>query len=339
MRKRMLQEGFSVVIPVFNSKGSLALLVERICTVLKTLEKPYEIILINDGSRDASWPAIVDLADRIPVIQAVNLMRNYGQHNALLAGTRLAQYKITITLDDDLQHPPEEIPKLISRIREGYDVVYGSPREQKHSISRNLASRITRLALMSVMNTKIARRVSAFRAFRTQLRAAFADYNAPRPSLDVLLSWATNKFSYLEVRHEERKEGKSQYTFLKLFNHAIAMATGYSTMPLRLASLIGFGFTLFGILILGYVLIQYLLHGSPVAGFPFLASTIAIFSGVQLFALGIIGEYLAQMYTRLMDKPAYVIQEIRNSADRQTALSEKPAIKLKPEEGKGSSIE
>jgi len=236
-------------------------------------------------------------------------MRNYGQHNALLAGIRLARCPIIVTVDDDLQHPPQEIPKLLEKLDEGFDVVYGAPETAQHGLWRNLASQITKMALSSVINVKIARKVSAFRAFRTSLRDAFADYRGAHPSIDVLLSWGTNRFSSVSVRHQSREKGRSNYTFAKLVTHAINMITGFSTLPLRVASILGFTFTIFGLFVLLFVLIRYLIWGSPVAGFPFLASTIAIFSGVQLFAIGTIGEYLARMYIRLMDRPSYVIRE------------------------------
>lgn len=307
----------SVIVPVFNSEGSLELLASRLLGILNHYSENHEIIFINDGSRDQSWEVICRLVQEIPNVTGINLMRNYGQHNALLAGIRAAKYEIIVTIDDDLQHPPEEIPKLLKKLDEGYDVVYGSTEEGKHGFSRNIASQITKLAFQSIMKVQVARKISAFRAFRTNLRNAFENFNAPHPSIDVLLSWATVHFSYVEVRHEQRTIGKSNYTFGKLLMHAINMMTGFSTMPLRITSFLGFFFTLFGIGIFIYVLFRYLFYGTPVQGFTFLASTIAIFSGVQLFAFGIFGEYLARMYSRIMDRPAYTIQEIKNNTKSQ----------------------
>ena len=300
----------SAVIPVFNSQGSLEVLTQRLCQVLENHSEKFEIIFVNDGSRDGSWQVISRLVGANPRIRGINFMRNYGQHNALLAGIRTAQYDYIVTLDDDLQHSPEEIPRLMGKLDEGYDVVYGSPEEEKQSFSRNLASQMTKLAMQSIMKVEIARKVSAFRVFRTVLRKAFENYNASHPCIDVLLTWATTRFSYVDVRFQKRQFGQSNYTFFKLLSHAMTMATGYSTMPLRFASILGFTFTVFGMFLLAYILTRYFIHGSPVAGFPFLASTIAIFAGVQLFALGIMGEYLARMFARLMDRPGYVIHEI-----------------------------
>ena len=159
------------------------------------------------------------------------------------------------------------------------------------------------------MGAGTARHVSAFRAFRTDLRQAFAGYQSPSVSLDVLLTWGTTRFAAIPVRHDPRRLGESNYTFRRLVILALDMMTGFSTWPLRLASLIGLGVTLFGVAVLAYVLGRYLIAGYSVPGFPFLASTIAIFSGAQLFALGIIGEYLARMHFRIMNKPTYVVWE------------------------------
>ena len=187
-------------------------------------------------------------------------------------------------------------------------MVYGSPAHEQHGLWRNLASQITKIALQSSMGVDIARKVSALRAFRTELRDAFASYHSPYVSIDVLLTWATTRFTAVTVPHAERKYGTSNYTFRKLVTHAINMITGFSILPLQLASLTGFLFTLFGIFILVYVVGRYVLEGTPVEGFPFLASIIAIFSGAQLFAIGIIGEYLARIHFRTMDRPVYTIR-------------------------------
>jgi undecaprenyl-phosphate 4-deoxy-4-formamido-L-arabinose transferase len=164
------------------------------------------------------------------------------------------------------------------------------------------------------MGASIARRISAFRALRTDLRAAFADYKNQYVSVDVLLTWGTTRFSSVVVRHDARTIGQSNYTVGKLFTHALNMATGFSTMPLQLASFIGFAFTLLGIGILIWVLVARLIYGTKVEGFTFLASIIAIFSGAQMFALGILGEYLARMHFRMMDRPTYAVRLTSRSA-------------------------
>lgn len=304
-----LPAGLSVVVPVYNSAATLPQLVARLGTVLQATGLSHELILVNDGSRDDSWLVIQQLAGAHPWVHGLCLMRNYGQHNAVLAGTRAARHAVTVTMDDDLQHPPEELPKLLAQFTGEIDVVYGAPEEEPHGFVRNLSSIVTKLVLQGATGTKTAGMVSAWRVFHTRLRDAFATYHSPYVSIDVLLTWGTTRFTALRVRHDPRNFGKSNYTYGKLLHHALDLMTGFSTMPLRLASITGFGFTLFGIAVLIYVVGRYLITGSSVAGFPFLASIIAIFSGAQLFALGIIGEYLARMHFRTMDKPAYAVRE------------------------------
>lgn len=298
----------SVVIPVYNGAATLPDLIERLGTVLPVITSKFEVLLINDGSKDNSWEVIKDQSEAYHWVYGLDLLRNYGQHGALLAGIREARHDLIVTMDDDLQHPPEEIPKLIKKLDEGYDVVYGSPARMRHSLWRNLASGLTKIALQGAMGVETARRVSAFRAFRTCLRKAFVSYQGSFTSIDVLLTWTTTQFASVEVEHHPRKLGTSNYTVWKLISHAINMLTGFTTIPLQLASLIGFFFTFFGILVFLYVVGRFLILGYSVAGFPFLASIIAIFSGAQLFALGVIGEYLARMHFRMMGKPPYGIR-------------------------------
>lgn len=299
----------SVVIPVYNSQGSLQPLVQGLESVLEGIAKEYEIILVNDGSSDKSWEAIVDLARTYQHLLGINLMQNYGQHNALLCGIRAARYDLIVTLDDDLQNPPEEIPKLIEKLQEGYDVVYGTPATEQHGLWRDLASVITKQVLKSIMRADVARSVSAFRAFKTNLREAFKDFSGPFVSIDVLLTWGTNRFAAIQVAHQPRTTGSSNYTCRKLLAHALNMMTGFSTVPLQIASWLGFGLTFFGMLVLLYVLGRYVIEGGSVPGFPFLASIVSIFSGTQLFALGIFGEYLARMHHRSIGRPYCVVRE------------------------------
>ena len=302
--------GISVVVPVYRSEAILPELVQRLSQELPSLAEQYELILINDCSPDGSWETICQLQRQYAWICGINLMRNYGQHNALLCGIRSARYDVIVTMDDDLQHPPKEIPRLLQVLAGGYDVVYGTPEQEQHGLGRDLASLATKVALRNVIGAEIASQVSAFRAFRRHVANAFRQYEGSFVSIDVLLTWGTTRFAATKVRHEMRKQGASGYTFRKLVTHAMNMMTGFSTVPLQFASVVGFFFTLFGIGVLAFVVGRYFLTGDSVPGFPFLASTIAIFSGAQLFALGIIGEYLARMHFRMMDRPSYAIREI-----------------------------
>ena len=298
----------SVVVPVYNSSTILPRLVKELGSVLSACAGRYELILVNDSSPDQSWAVISEMSRQYPWVHGINLMRNVGQHNALLCGIRAAKFDVLVTLDDDLQNPPGEIPRLMERLDEGFDVVYGIPEHQQHGLWRNLASRVTKSVLQNAMGAEIAKNISAFRVFRTQVRESFQHYRGPFVSIDVLLTWGTTRFGALRVSHAPRLEGTSGYRLRTLITHSLNMMTGFSVLPLQIASVIGFTFTVFGMLTLAYVMGRYFIQGSPVPGFPFLASIVAMFSGAQLFALGIIGEYLSRMHFRAMEKPAYTVR-------------------------------
>jgi glycosyltransferase involved in cell wall biosynthesis len=299
----------SIVCPVYCSATLLGDLYRRLSANLLMIGEEYEIILVEDCSWDNSWKIIEELVRDDPRVRGIRLLRNYGQHNALLCGIRAARGETIVTLDDDLQNPPEEIPKLLSKLAEGYDVVYGKPEVQTHGFLRNQASRITKLALQSIMGAETAGKVSAFRAFRTQLRDAFYEFRGPSVNIDVLLTWGASRFVAVHVRQEKRADGESGYTLFQLISHAVNMMTGFSILPLQLASIAGFFFSIVGFLMLLFVIGRYLTEGSAVQGFAFLASIISKLSGVQLFALGIFGEYLARMHFRSMERPTYCIKE------------------------------
>lgn len=298
----------SVVVPVYGDGTALSELAARASTTLGAADEEWELIFVNDGSVGPAWDRIRELAASSSSVRGIDLVRNFGQHNALLAGIRASRGEVIVTMDDDLQHPPEEMLLLIREVREGADLVYGTPREQAHKVWRNATSIAGKAILSTVFGASMARQISAFRAFRGSLRRHFEEFRSPYVSIDVLLSWGAVRVRSVSVRHEPRRVGPSQYTLRKLVGHWLDMVVGFSTWPLRAASLLGFAFLIFGGVVLVWVLSRYLLTGASVPGFPFLACIVTIFSGVQLFSLGVIGEYLARMYVRILDRPPYVIE-------------------------------
>lgn len=296
----------SVVIPAYNSQGTLPILIEKLSVVLPTITQEFEVIIVNDNSSDQTWEIILGLAKEYSWVRGITLMRNYGQHNATLCGIFQAKYSTIVTMDDDLQHPAEEIPKLIQKLEEGYSVVYGIPSRSPHNWWRNILSRFTKRILAFVMGIKYTFDIGSFRAFRGDLRKAFKDFNKPEVIVDVLLSWGTRNFGFVQVREDPRVIGSSNYSFRKLFRLAITVLTGFSTAPLRFTSFLGFFFVIFGLGLFIYVLIVYFTVGS-ILGFPFLASMIALFSGAQLFVLGIFGEYQARIFERTSQSPCFTI--------------------------------
>lgn len=303
------QSSISVVVPVYNGQETLTELTSRLTTVLRPITSDFEIIYVNDGSQDDSWNAIEGLSSIHPFVVGINLMRNYGQHNALLAGVLHAKKEMVVTMDDDLQHPPEEIPCLLNKCIEGYDLVYGRPIQREHDIWRNISSALLKAVMRLVLGERIGAQSSAFRAFRADLRSGFTHFSDAQLSLDVLLSWSAESVAQIPVSHHSRKYGRSNYTPKKLILMAFNILMGYSTLPLRIASSVGLVTSIFGIGMFFYVVIRRLLQPNNVPGFAFIASEIAIFAGLQLFAIGIIGEYLARLHFRTMGKPPYVIRE------------------------------
>jgi undecaprenyl-phosphate 4-deoxy-4-formamido-L-arabinose transferase len=296
----------SVVVPVYRGEKLVEPLVERLSKSLPAFAKNYEVILVNDGSPDASWGGIEQLAKKYKWVRGIRLMRNFGQHNATLCGIRLAQYEVIVTMDQDLQHLPEEIPVLLAELEKGFDVVYGAPKKLPQGFLRNLLTANMKNILANVMGVPSVKNISAFRAFHTHLRSAFENFQSPSMIVDVLLSWGTTRFTSVQVDIAEAQA--SNYNFATLVKAAMLILIGFSTKPLRLASWIGFMMTLFGLGVFIYVMVIYFTVGS-LPGFPFLAAIIALFSGTQLFTLGIFGEYLARMFDRSMDRPPYVIYQ------------------------------
>ena len=298
----------SVVVPVYNGSKTLETLVQRVGDVLKKVAESYELILVNDGSPDNSWDVISRLSKTHTWVRGIDLIRNFGQHNATLCGIRSANYEVTVTLDDDLQNPPEELPKLLAKLNEGYDVVYGVSHKRQRDWWRSAFSAFVKYAISIAMGLPKVRDISAYKVFRSHLCHAFETSNSPDVLVDVLLTWGTNRFASVEVEEAPRAAGESNYNFWRLVRVSLLVLTSYTTVPLRAASLIGFVFTLLGIVGLAYVIYVYFALGS-VPGFSFLASAVIIFSGTQMFALGIIGEYLARVFERTAGRPAYVISK------------------------------
>ncbi|WP_246485893.1 glycosyltransferase family 2 protein [Kribbella qitaiheensis] len=237
----------SVVVPCYRSAGTLPRLVENLTQVLPEVTSGYEIVLVVDGSPDDTWQVASELANKYPATRAMRLARNYGQHNALIAGVRNARYEVVVTMDDDLQHPADQVPVLLKALTDDIDLVYGVPVEEEHGVLRSFASRLVKGAMSSTLSVKGAKSISAFRAFRTFLRDGFDGLDGPHASVDVALSWSTTRVAQTTVRMEDRAEGKSNYTTWMLVKHALTLITGYSTEPLRLVGYLGFICAVFGV--------------------------------------------------------------------------------------------
>ena len=309
----------SIVVPCYRSASTLPALVARVNAVMPRVTPAYEIILVVDSTGDGTWEVAHGLAEASGPVRAIQMARNYGQHNAIIAGVRAARYDVVVTMDDDLQHLPEQIPVLLAELTDGVDLVYGLPVDEEHGVVRSLASRGVKAGLSSAMGVDNARNVSAFRAFRTFLRNGFDLVTGPHVCVDVALSWATTRISAVKVQMAERTEGTSGYTFRGLMRHTTNMVVGYSTAPLRLVTYLGFAIGAGGLILFARLLWLYLSGATTVAGFTTISAMVAIFSSAQMIAIGMLGEYVGRIHASGMGRPTYVIRE-RTDGHTETAL-------------------
>lgn len=332
----------SVVIPCYYAEKFIGELVDETHEALESWCDDYEIILINDGSTDGTWDELVELREASDKVRLVDLMRNFGQHNALYAGISRARKDVVVTMDDDLQHPPEHIETLYEALDEHTDLVYGVPEEEQHGLWRDIASVVTKHAIEYGLGVDFAADSSAFRLFRRSATRSFGTFSGAFVDIDALLCWNTQRVDAVKVPHRPRKYGESSYGFRELVAHAVNMIALFTTLPLRLISIIGFFFTLFGVGVLGYVLITYLLWEISMEGFTFLASIITIFAGAQLFALGVLGEYLARVHFQTLGYPPAVVRrelDRRDASDADSSREDETILEPAVEEAAASSAQ
>lgn len=300
----------SVVIPVYRSAGTLEDLVTRLVSVLDRLRFDFEIVLVEDGSPDNSWEVLkhVQLVHPSRLV-TIQLMRNFGQPNALMCGFRHARGRYIVTMDDDLQNPPEEIPKLINAIAaSGLDLVYGHYDEKQHEYWRNLGSRLVNFFYRLVFRSN--RTTTSFRIMRRQIVESILTYDLNFTYIDGLLAWNTQRIGEVVVEHHPRSAGRSGYSGSKLFVLALNLFTNFSLLPLQVASGLGLLVACGGFLCAFYYLVRYLVVGINVPGYASIIITVLVLGGVQLLSLGILGEYLGRLHLNVNRKPQYVERQV-----------------------------
>ena len=313
----------SVVIPAYRSAEILPDLVRRLLAVLDGLHEASEVIVVEDGSPDkgATWEALLRLQRIYPGrLTAIQLMRNFGQHNALMCGLRLAQGRYVVTMDDDLQHPPEEIPKLIEAVRNNdFDLVYGRLDDKKHTPWRNAGSTLINRFYQFTFKTNVS--LSSFRIIHYQLARSVLTYHLNYTFLDGLLAWNTQRIGDVSVKHEQRAAGRSGYNPLKLLALAINLFTNFSLLPLQCVSLFGFGTAVAGVGAAGYYLFQYMANRILVPGYASIIISVLVLGGGQLLALGILGEYIGRLHMNVNRKPQYVVRQVMSATDLLNVVS------------------
>ncbi len=302
----------SIVIPVYNGAGSIGELVGA----LAELDVPggHEIILVNDGSPDDSLAVCRRLvaSARVPMT-LVNLARNYGEHNAVMAGLRHAAGAHVITMDDDLQNPPGEVIRLLRHAQtSGKDVVYTRYAQKFHASWRNLASRASNRVADFVLDKPKGLYLSSFRCMTAFIAREIGQYDGPFPYVDGLIMQVTQSVGELEVEHLPRMAGRSNYTIRRLVRLWLNLFVNFSVMPLRISTLSGFALSLLGLFGFAWVVAEAFIHETP-PGWASLAAAVLLLSGVQLLILGLIGEYLGRLYLTLNRKPQAVVREVVKS--------------------------
>lgn len=299
----------SVVIPVYNSADTLEELNNRLVLLLEDLVGPqYEIIFVNDGSTDSSWKLLRQIASEKEKVIAINLTRNFGQHNALMCGFSQARGIYVVTIDDDLQIPPEEIAKIFEEIQSGYDIVYGVYGQKQHSAFRNFSSRLLQYFYRKTFNIDLG--ITSFRIIRQEIVQFILNYEKSFTYIDGLIAWFTKNIGNVNVEHQKRRTGTSGYSLKNLIMLALNMLTNFSIVPLQLASLTGFAFSLAGFFLGTYFLLKKIFWGISVSGFSSIIVAITMFSGVQLLTIGILGEYIGRIHINASKRPQYAIKDI-----------------------------
>ncbi|MFF2091713.1 glycosyltransferase family 2 protein [Paenibacillus sp. NPDC058174] len=297
---------FSVVVPVYRSEKTLYEFCERVKNSLESLDKNYEIILVEDCGGDNSWEIIEEISRNDNRVTGIKFTKNYGQHAAIICGIANATGEWIITLDDDLEQRPEDIPILYAEILKGFDLVYGTYQERTHAKWRNITS-ITAKKLFKKAIPDINYDYTSFRIMNRKIGEALVQFESPFPFVDGYLSWITNNYSTVTVEHGIRKHGGSNYSLSKLVKHTINIFASFSDIPLKFASWIGLFSFASGFVWLLIIVIRKLFIGIPIAGYASIVAGIILFGGIQLFVLGIFGEYLARINFKTTKKPLYII--------------------------------
>ncbi len=307
---------FSIVIPIFNEEENIPELHRRLTAVMERLCRGegyppdgYEIVMVDDGSKDRSWQLIKELHEKDPRVRGMSFSRNFGHHIAITAGLDHARGDSVILMDGDLQDPPEEIPKLYEKSKEGYDLVYGIRRERKDTLFKKLTSFLFWWMLRRFSGVDMPGNQTMLRILSRRVADVLRDMREYARFIHGMMAWTGFHVTALEIEHGERTKGESKYTIPRLFRLAFHAVTSFSTVPLKLAIYTGFISSSLSLVVGLYFIYKKIFYNIPVLGYASIIVSIFFVGGIQLLMLGIFGEYLGRTYQEVQRRPLYILKE------------------------------
>jgi undecaprenyl-phosphate 4-deoxy-4-formamido-L-arabinose transferase len=300
----------SVVIPVYNEEENLRELGERLIRTLTAMGRPFEIIFVDDGSTDGSWELLSELNRQHPqYIRALQFHRNFGQHQAIFAGFQAARGRVMVTLDADLQNPPEEIPRLVAKLEEGYDTVGGWRENRQDSVFRKLPSQLVNYVMSRVTGVKLRDYGCMLRAYRREVVDSINRCQESSSFIPALANLFSQRVAEIPVGHAERERGTSKYGVFKLLRLNFDLMTGFSNLPIHLVGFMGVAIALLGLLFGLFLFIRRIFVGPEVEGVFTLFAILFVFVGLNTLGLALIGEYVGRIYREVRGRPRFVIRQ------------------------------
>ncbi len=306
-------EKISFVIPCYGSENTIETVTDQIKQVMNTRKEfDYEILLVNDYSPDNVWSVITKLCEKDAHIRAVKLAKNFGQHSALMAGYTFVTGDYVATLDDDGQTPAEEVFKLVDKVKEGYDVAYGYYAERKDNIFRKFGTMMNNKMLEMMIEKPKSVHLTSYFVAKRYIIDEITKYQNPYPYIWGLVLRTTKNIVNVEINHKEREDGKSGYTFAKLINLWLNGFTAFSVKPLRLATCVGAGTSVIGVIFIIFTIVKKLMNPELAPGYSSLMAVLLFIGGMLMVMIGLVGEYVGRIYICINASPQFVIGEQLN---------------------------
>lgn len=310
----------SVIVPVYRSEEHLTSLYIQLVESLMKIKKTFEIIFVEDNSGDTSWEVLKKISLQDHHVTAIKLSKNFGQHAATICGIAHAKGEWIVTIDDDLEQNPNEIITLYNEAIKGFDLVYGIFDNRTHSLWRNLTSYLAR-KLFTLAIPSLNYKYTSLRIIKSHIAKNLQQFDSPYPFIDGYLSWLTNNYSTVTIKHSKRESGSSNYTFSKLMRHTLNIFASFSEIPLKVSSWLGIFTSVLGVVWLLYIITSKLVGAVTVSGYASIMAAILFFGGIQLIVLGVMGEYISRINFKTSRKPLYIIGEIKKNDEKISKTS------------------